>query len=125
MNIQVCSSRYYTLCVNTGRRPQGKLPKVVYYPQVIDPSAENYKVDVRAQQCQRHHGYLWPSRARGGSVGGRAGGPVSEEILGGENGNENLLGNVAKMLPSGVESGARLEGFEPTTLGSEDRCSVR
>jgi len=33
--------------------------------------------------------------------------------------------NVAKMSPNEEESGTRLEGFEPTTLGSEDRCSVR
>ena len=33
--------------------------------------------------------------------------------------------NVAKMSPTQDESDTRLEGFEPTTLGSEDRCSVR
>ena len=33
--------------------------------------------------------------------------------------------NVAKMLPNNDDSDTRLEGFEPTTLGSEDRCSVR
>jgi integrase len=33
--------------------------------------------------------------------------------------------NVAKMLPNEGDLGTRLEGFEPTTLGSEDRCSVR
>ena len=33
--------------------------------------------------------------------------------------------DVGKMLAKEDESGTRLEGFEPTTLGSEDRCSVR
>ena len=33
--------------------------------------------------------------------------------------------NVGKLLAEGDDSVARLEGFEPTTLGSEDRCSVR
>ena len=33
--------------------------------------------------------------------------------------------HVAKMSPTQDDSDARLEGFEPTTLGSEDRCSVR
>ncbi len=33
--------------------------------------------------------------------------------------------NGGKMVASEDESGTRLEGFEPTTLGSEDRCSVR
>ncbi len=33
--------------------------------------------------------------------------------------------DVGKMLADGHNSVARLEGFEPTTLGSEDRCSVR
>jgi integrase len=48
------------------------------------------------------------------------------EILGGENDNQKPRAkNVVKMLSNGVELGARLEGFEPTTLGSEDRCSVR
>ena len=28
--------------------------------------------------------------------------------------------NVGKLLAEGEDSGARLEGFEPTTLGSED-----
>ena len=32
--------------------------------------------------------------------------------------------SVAKMLPNNDDSVARLEGFEPTTLGSEDRCSI-
>jgi len=32
--------------------------------------------------------------------------------------------NVAKMLPNNDDSDTRLEGFEPTTLGSEDRCSI-
>jgi len=49
-----------------------------------------------------------------------------EELLGSrENGLENPLTNVDKMLTRGGKSGARLEGFEPTTLGSEDRCSIR
>ena len=34
-------------------------------------------------------------------------------------------GDVCKMFAEGHNSGTRLEGFEPTTLGSEDRCSVR
>ena len=33
--------------------------------------------------------------------------------------------DVGKMSAKGDELGTRLEGFEPTTLGSEDRCSVR
>ena len=33
--------------------------------------------------------------------------------------------DVSKMLANEDEMDARLEGFEPTTLGSEDRCSVR
>ena len=33
--------------------------------------------------------------------------------------------NVGKMLANSDGSDTRLEGFEPTTLGSEDRCSVR
>ena len=33
--------------------------------------------------------------------------------------------NVAKMSPTQDDSDTRLEGFEPTTLGSEDRCSIR
>lgn len=33
--------------------------------------------------------------------------------------------NVGKMSADQSDSGTRLEGFEPTTLGSEDRCSVR
>jgi integrase len=32
--------------------------------------------------------------------------------------------NVANPLPSDDESGTRLEGFEPTTPGFEDRCSI-
>ena len=36
-----------------------------------------------------------------------------------------LEGNVGKMSADWPESVARLEGFEPTTLSSEDRCSVR
>ena len=36
-----------------------------------------------------------------------------------------LAEDVGKMLANEDNSGARLEGFEPTTLGSEDRCSVR
>ncbi len=32
---------------------------------------------------------------------------------------------LREMLPNSGELGTRLEGFEPTTLGSEDRCSVR
>ncbi len=32
--------------------------------------------------------------------------------------------NVGKMLAKQDKSDTRLEGFEPTTLGSEDRCSV-
>ena len=36
-----------------------------------------------------------------------------------------LAENVGKMLAEDDEPDARLEGFEPTTLGSEDRCSVR
>ncbi len=35
-----------------------------------------------------------------------------------------LAEDVGKMLANEEESGTRLEGFEPTTLGSEDRCSV-
>ncbi len=34
-------------------------------------------------------------------------------------------GNGGKMVAKPNESGTRLEGFEPSTLGSEDRCSVR
>jgi len=34
-------------------------------------------------------------------------------------------GNGGKMVAKPNESDTRLEGFEPTTLGSEDRCSVR
>ena len=34
-------------------------------------------------------------------------------------------GNVGKMSADDDGSGMRLEGFEPTTLGSEDRCSIR
>jgi len=33
--------------------------------------------------------------------------------------------NVGKMSATEDDSDTRLEGFEPTTLGSEDRCSVR
>jgi len=33
--------------------------------------------------------------------------------------------NVGKMSANPDDLGTRLEGFEPTTLGSEDRCSVR
>ncbi len=33
--------------------------------------------------------------------------------------------DVGKMSAEEEDLGARLEGFEPTTLGSEDRCSVR
>jgi integrase len=33
--------------------------------------------------------------------------------------------NVGKMLANSDGSDMRLEGFEPTTLGSEDRCSIR
>jgi integrase len=33
--------------------------------------------------------------------------------------------DVGKMSAKGDDLGARLEGFEPTTLGSEDRCSIR
>jgi hypothetical protein len=48
------------------------------------------------------------------------------KILGRQNDNQKPRAkNVVKMLSNGVELGARLEGFEPTTLGSEDRCSVR
>jgi len=36
-----------------------------------------------------------------------------------------LAENVGKMLAREDGLGTRLEGFEPTTLGSEDRCSVR
>ncbi len=32
---------------------------------------------------------------------------------------------VGKMLAKEDNPNARLEGFEPTTLGSEDRCSIR
>ena len=35
------------------------------------------------------------------------------------------LTKEGKMLAKEDDSGARLEGFEPTTLGSEDRCSIR
>jgi integrase len=35
-----------------------------------------------------------------------------------------LQKNVAKMLPDSNDLDTRLEGFEPTTLGSEDRCSI-
>jgi integrase len=34
-------------------------------------------------------------------------------------------GDVGNLLAKADSSDARLEGFEPTTLGSEDRCSVR
>ncbi|GAG80313.1 unnamed protein product [marine sediment metagenome] len=34
-------------------------------------------------------------------------------------------GNGGKMVAKEDDPGTRLEGFEPTTLGSEDRCSVR
>jgi integrase len=48
------------------------------------------------------------------------------DILGGGNDNQKPRAeNVVKMLSNGVGLSARLEGFEPTTLGSEDRCSVR
>jgi hypothetical protein len=50
---------------------------------------------------------------------------LSEYLAKRENGYENPLTHVDKMLPSGAEVDTRLEGFEPTTLGSEDRCSVR
>ena len=33
--------------------------------------------------------------------------------------------NVGKMSAKQDDSGTRLEGFEPTTPGSEDRCSIR
>ena len=33
--------------------------------------------------------------------------------------------HVGKMSPTQDDSDTRLEGFEPTTLGSEDRCSIR
>jgi hypothetical protein len=33
--------------------------------------------------------------------------------------------DVGKMSAKEDDSGMRLEGFEPTTLGSEDRCSIR
>ena len=33
--------------------------------------------------------------------------------------------DVGKMSAIEDDSDTRLEGFEPTTLGSEDRCSVR
>ena len=33
--------------------------------------------------------------------------------------------DVGKMLAKEDDLDTRLEGFEPTTLGSEDRCSVR
>ncbi len=37
-----------------------------------------------------------------------------------------LGGGVSeKVVARAQDSLARLEGFEPTTLGSEDRCSVR
>ena len=39
--------------------------------------------------------------------------------------NPWLAGDVGKMLAKDDELDTRLEGFEPTTLGSEDRCSVR
>ncbi len=32
--------------------------------------------------------------------------------------------NVGRMSAEGGELGTRLVGFEPTTLGSEDRCSI-
>ena len=34
-------------------------------------------------------------------------------------------GNGGKMVAKPDELDTRLEGFEPTTLGSEDRCSIR
>ena len=37
--------------------------------------------------------------------------------------NPWLEKNVAKMLPNSGESDTRLVGFEPTAIGSEDRCS--
>jgi len=52
-------------------------------------------------------------------------GLLSEYLGRRENDYENALANVDKMLTTGDKSGTRLEGFEPTTLGSEDRCSVR
>ena len=33
--------------------------------------------------------------------------------------------DVNKMFATGEESDTRLEGFEPATPGSEDRCSIR
>ena len=33
--------------------------------------------------------------------------------------------DVGKMSANGDNSDTRLGGFEPTTLGSEDRCSIR
>jgi hypothetical protein len=36
-----------------------------------------------------------------------------------------LSENVGKMSAEDDKVDTRLEGFEPTTLGSEDRCSVR
>ncbi len=33
--------------------------------------------------------------------------------------------DVSKMSATWYNLGTRLEGFEPTTLGSEDRCSIR
>jgi hypothetical protein len=33
--------------------------------------------------------------------------------------------DVGKMSAKEDDSGMRLAGFEPTTLGSEDRCSIR
>ena len=33
--------------------------------------------------------------------------------------------DVGKMSATGEDLDTRLEGFEPTTLGSEDRCSIR
>ena len=36
-----------------------------------------------------------------------------------------LDSDVGKVLAREDEPDTRLEGFEPTTLGSEDRCSVR
>jgi integrase len=45
---------------------------------------------------------------------------LSEYLAKRENGYENPLTHVDKMLTTEGKSGARLEGFEPTTLGSED-----
>ncbi len=50
---------------------------------------------------------------------------LGEILARGENDVDNPLKNVDKMLPWGSKLGTRLEGFEPTTLGSEDRCSIR